>query len=67
MQSRYKKMAVFVLSTNLKYLVFLYFQSSCLHFISQNPDIMDSELFEELPQNLQAEIYDLVIWAYPPR
>uniref|UniRef100_A0A1B6MP93 BTB domain-containing protein n=1 Tax=Graphocephala atropunctata TaxID=36148 RepID=A0A1B6MP93_9HEMI len=41
-------------------------RSSCLNFISQNPDIMDSELFEELPQNLQAEIYDLVIWAYPP-
>jgi hypothetical protein len=26
---------------------------------------MDSELFEELPQNLQAEIYDLVIWVKP--
>ncbi|XP_054262009.1 uncharacterized protein LOC128985991 isoform X2 [Macrosteles quadrilineatus] len=41
-------------------------RSSCLNFISKNPDIMDSELFEELPQNLQAEIYDLVIWAYAP-
>lgn len=44
---------------------FVIFQSSCLNFISQNPDIMDSELFEELPQNLQAEIYDLVIWVNP--
>ncbi|XP_047118625.1 uncharacterized protein LOC124799129 [Schistocerca piceifrons] len=40
-------------------------RSACLNFISLNPDIMDSELFEELPQNLQAEIYDLVIWAKP--
>lgn len=42
-------------------------RSSCLNFISQNPDIMDSELFEELPQNLQAEIYDLVIWVNPSK
>lgn len=41
------------------------FQSACLNFISLNPDIVDSELFEELPQNLQAEIYDLVIWVKP--
>lgn len=27
-----------------------------MNFISLNPDIMDSELFEELPQNLQEEI-----------
>ncbi|PSN29661.1 hypothetical protein C0J52_28152 [Blattella germanica] len=40
-------------------------ESACLNFISLNPDIMDSELFEELPQNLQAEIYDLVIWVKP--
>ncbi|GFG38681.1 hypothetical protein Cfor_08266 [Coptotermes formosanus] len=31
-------------------------RSACLNFISLNPDIMDSELFEELPQNLQEEI-----------
>ncbi|XP_039292547.1 uncharacterized protein LOC111055920 [Nilaparvata lugens] len=38
-------------------------KSSCLNFISSHPDIMDSELFEELPQNLQTEIYDLMIWG----
>ncbi|RZF40536.1 hypothetical protein LSTR_LSTR000415 [Laodelphax striatellus] len=38
-------------------------KSSCLNFISLHPDIMDSELFEELPQNLQTEIYDLMIWG----
>ncbi|KDR13429.1 uncharacterized protein LOC110835411 [Zootermopsis nevadensis] len=40
-------------------------RSACLNFIFLNPDIIDSDLFEELPQNLQAEIYDLVIWAKP--
>ncbi|XP_075220250.1 uncharacterized protein LOC142323850 isoform X2 [Lycorma delicatula] len=40
-------------------------RTSCLNFISLNPDIMDSDLFGELPQNLQAEVYDLVIWVNP--
>ncbi|KAK7869304.1 hypothetical protein R5R35_012870 [Gryllus longicercus] len=40
-------------------------RSACLNFISLNPDIMDSELFGELPGNLQAEIYDLLIWVKP--
>ncbi|XP_067013462.1 uncharacterized protein [Anabrus simplex] len=40
-------------------------RSACLNFISLNPDIMDSELFGELSENLQAEIYDLLIWVKP--
>lgn len=40
-------------------------RTSCLNFISLNPDIMDSELFGDLPQNLQAEVYDRVIWVNP--
>nr|CAD7461669.1 unnamed protein product [Timema tahoe] len=40
-------------------------RSSCLYFVSTNPDIMDTDLFEELPQTLQAEIYDMVIWVKP--
>jgi hypothetical protein len=42
-------------------------QSACLNFISLNPDSMESEMFEELPQSLQAEIYDQVIWVKPKR
>nr|CAD7264660.1 unnamed protein product [Timema shepardi] len=42
-------------------------RSSCLYFVSTNPDIMDTDLFEELPQTLQAEIYDMVIWVKPSR
>lgn len=40
-------------------------KSACVQFIAQHPDVMDSELFAELPDNLQTEIYDLVIWVKP--
>lgn len=35
-------------------------------YISQHPEVADSELFAELPPSLQAEVYDLVLWAAQP-
>ena len=55
-----------IIKTNILIQIYIFlFQGECLLFISMNPDIMNSELFEELPQNLQAEIYDQVIWVKP--
>ncbi|GLV35944.1 uncharacterized protein CBL_09838 [Carabus blaptoides fortunei] len=41
-------------------------RSGCLAYISQHPEVADSELFSELPPSLQAEVYDLVLWAAQP-
>ncbi|KAE8752100.1 hypothetical protein FOCC_FOCC001262 [Frankliniella occidentalis] len=40
-------------------------KEECLTFASHNPGIMDHDLFEELPQHLQSEVYDLIIWVKP--
>ncbi|XP_034251805.1 uncharacterized protein LOC117651669 isoform X2 [Thrips palmi] len=40
-------------------------KDACLTFASHHPGIMDHDLFEELPQSLQSEIYDLIIWVKP--
>ncbi|XP_046403344.1 uncharacterized protein LOC124168966 isoform X2 [Ischnura elegans] len=41
-------------------------RSACLQHISCNPtDVVESELFEELPSSLQSEVYDRLIWSRP--
>lgn len=40
-------------------------KDACLTYASHHPGIMDHDLFEELPQSLQSEIYDLIIWVKP--
>lgn len=40
-------------------------KDACLTFASHNPEVMDHDLFAELPQSLQAEVYDLIIWVKP--
>lgn len=46
-------------------LVFVFVQDACMTYASHHPGIMDHDLFEELPQSLQSEIYDLIIWVKP--
>ncbi|XP_065345605.1 uncharacterized protein LOC135943121 isoform X1 [Cloeon dipterum] len=43
-------------------------RESCIFFISTHPDVMETELFEELPHCLQAEVYKArSMWAKPKR
>ncbi|XP_059480539.1 uncharacterized protein LOC132199661 [Neocloeon triangulifer] len=43
-------------------------RDSCIFFISSHPDVMETELFEELPHCLQAEVYKArSSWAKPKR
>ncbi|XP_044732009.1 uncharacterized protein LOC123294888 [Chrysoperla carnea] len=40
-------------------------KTACTNYISQHPSVLDSELFGELPNELQAELYELALWARP--
>ncbi|XP_071440450.1 uncharacterized protein [Hetaerina americana] len=41
-------------------------RNACLQHIFCNPrDVVESELFEELPSSLQSEVYDRLIWSRP--
>ncbi|XP_013420010.1 uncharacterized protein LOC106180548 [Lingula anatina] len=37
-------------------------RSSALNFITEHPKVMESEVFEELPEHLQSEVADAVLW-----
>lgn len=36
------------------------FQEDCLHYITAHPEVMDSDVFQELPSDLKQEIMDKV-------
>jgi hypothetical protein len=39
-------------------------KTSCLSYLTQNIDLAASEIFQELSQDLQAEVYDLIQWTH---
>lgn len=42
---------------------FDFFQASCIEFILDNPDLLQSETYHELGESLQAELTELESWG----
>ncbi len=38
------------------------FQAAALQFITEHPGVVDSDVFDDLPEHLQNEVEDAVAW-----